>query len=75
MKNGASLDAARAAKKKAAKAFEGCGEVVGVGIVSIGDGYGVKVNLADAPAAGSSPPTEVDGVPIKHEVVGTIKKQ
>lgn len=71
---GASLEAARAAKKRAAKAFEGVGQVVGIGLVSIGDGYGVKVNLVAPPAADANPPTEIDGVPVQTEVVGQITK-
>ena len=71
----ASLEAARAAKGKAASAFRGVGEIVGVGLVSIGDGYGIKVNLAKAPEKGlSSVPKQMNGVPVHFEVVGTITK-
>jgi hypothetical protein len=70
---GVSIDAARAAKARVANAFRGVGDVVGVGLVSVGDGYGLKVNLAEPP--GSSVPTEIDGVPVRVEVVGTITKQ
>jgi hypothetical protein len=72
---GASLEAARAAKKSAAKAFEGVGQVVGIGLVSIGDGYAVKVNLVAPPAADVKPPMEIDGVPVMTEVVGQITKR
>lgn len=70
----ASLEAARAAKGKAAAAFRGVGEIVGVGLVSIGDGYGIKVNLASAPKGLSSAPTQMNGVPVHFEVVGVITK-
>ena len=68
------MDAARAAKIEARKAFEGIGEVVGVGLFTLDHGYGVKVNLAAEPAADASPPIEIGGVPIRMEVVGRIRK-
>ncbi len=70
-----SLDQARLAKSEAAKEFGRHGEVMGVGIVKAGDGYGLKVNLkqlADDPAA---LPQSVLGVPTRCEVVGVIRKQ
>ena len=72
---GASSEAARAAKKTAAKAFEGVGQVVRIGLVSIGNGGGVKVNLVAPPAADAKPPMEIDGVPVKTEVVGRFTKR
>ena len=70
----ATLESARAAKPAVQEVFAGLGEVVGVGITRIGDGYGVKVNLRSAPAAGVELPAEVEGVPVRVEVVGTIRK-
>ena len=70
----ATLEAARAAKGKAASALRGVGEIVGVGLVTIGEGYGIKVNLAAAPKNLSSAPTHVNGVPVHFEVVGAITK-
>ncbi len=70
----ATLESARAAKPAVQEVFAGLGEVVGVGITRIGDGYGVKVNLRTAPAAGVELPAEVEGVPVRVEVVGTIRK-
>ncbi len=72
---GATLEAARAAKERAGEAFEAIGEVVGVGIVSVDDGYGVKVNLARPLDPGASVPAEIEGVPIRIEVVGKITKR
>ncbi|MGL6094992.1 MAG: hypothetical protein ACRC7O_04200 [Fimbriiglobus sp.] len=69
-----SLDEARAAKPRAAVAFAGL-PVVGVGITRIGGGYGLKVNLGAEPAAGAAVPREVDGVPVRTEVVGPIGKR
>ena len=71
---GATLESARAAKPAVQKVFAALGEVVGVGITRVGDGYGVKVNLRAAPAAGVELPAEVDGVPVRVEVVGAIRK-
>lgn len=67
------LDEARAAKAKAA-AVLGDFPVVGLGITRCGTGYGVKVNLSEA-VAGRPLPEEIDGVPIKAEVVGKITKR
>jgi predicted secreted protein len=72
---GVSLAAARAAKRNVAKAFRDVGEVVGVGLVSVDDGYGIKVNLARPLSDHASAPVQIDGVPIRIEVVGTIRKR
>lgn len=72
---GATLVAARAAKGRAAKLFRGVGEVVGVGLVTVDDGYGIKVNLAERPAKGTIVPTHIGKVPVRVEVVGTIVKR
>lgn len=72
---GATLVAARAAKGRAARLFRGVGEVVGVGLVTLDGGYGVKVNLAEQPVSGTSIPTHIGKVPLRVEVVGTIRKQ
>lgn len=69
------LEAVRAAKPAALGVFERMAEVVGVGITRIGKGYGLKVNLGGEPAAGISLPQEARGVPVRIEVVGTIRKR
>jgi hypothetical protein len=71
----ATLEAARAAKPAARRTFAALAEVVGVGITRVGDGYGVKVNLRAAPAEGVELPGEVEGVPVRVEVVGAIRKR
>ena len=68
------LDRARAAKARAHAVFSKLGDVVGVGITTIGSEYGLKINLASPPTS-SELPTEVDGVPVRVEVVGRIRKQ
>lgn len=69
------LEEARAAKGKALAEFERFADVVGVGITRIGDGYGLKVNLQSRPAEDAELPTEVDGIPIRVEVVGLPKRR
>lgn len=68
------LDQARAAKEAAKAAVASVATVVGVGITRVGDGYGVKVNLESVPA-GAVLPASVNGVPVRVEVVGPVRKQ
>jgi hypothetical protein len=70
----ASLAQARAAKARALEIFSRFGEVVGVGLVRVGEGYGVKVNLQSA-STKNPLPRSVDGVPVTVEVVGSIRKR
>ena len=69
------LDETRAAKAHAAAAFAGLAEVVGSGITRAGAGYALKVNLRAAPAAGVELPAEIDGVPVRVEIVGMPAKR
>jgi hypothetical protein len=69
------IEQARAAKLQAVELFGHMPSLTGVGITRIGDGYGLKVNLVEAPAEENLLPTNIDGVPVRIEVVGTIKKQ
>ena len=46
----------------------------GVGITRIDGGYGVKVNVEAAPAADAKLPEAIDGVPVRIEVVGKLRK-
>jgi hypothetical protein len=68
------LQEARAVKPRVRALFAEHGEVLGVGITRMGDAYGVKVNLRAAPVSGVRLPESIDGVPIKMEVVGTVRK-
>jgi hypothetical protein len=72
---GSTLEQARAAKGRALEVFGALGTVVGVGLTRVDGGYGVKVNLESAPPAGTRLPDAVDGVPVRVEVVGRVKKQ
>ncbi len=69
------IDEARAAKARAAEVFGRAARLAGVGITRVGQGYGLKVNLAEAPADQKSLPTEIAGVPVRVEVVGTVRKR
>jgi hypothetical protein len=69
------IDEARAAKTRAAKIFGRAAGLTGVGITRIGSGYGLKVNLSESPADDASLPSDIDGVPVLVEVVGTVRKQ
>ena len=67
------LPQARAAKHKAMEMFRRTATVVGIGITRVEDGYGLKVNLERPPE--SPLPTDVDGVPLRVEIVGSIRKR
>ena len=77
MKEGVSLDSARAAKKRAAQVFVPLvGEEVAVGIMCVAkDRFALKVNLTCEPSEEVILPDEVDGVPVQVEVVGKIYKR
>ncbi len=68
-----SLERARQAKQHAADLFGRFGTVVGTGIISIDGGYGIKINLLDQPAEDLVLPERVEGVPVKVEVVGSVR--
>jgi hypothetical protein len=72
--NHTTLDEARAAQAKVLATFADDRSVVGVGITRVGEGYAVKLNLQSPPAPDAKLPQDVDGVPVKVEVVGTIRK-
>lgn len=72
--NTRTLDEARAAKAYAADLLEPLGTAVaGIGITRVEAGYGLKINLQDQPADRSALPDEVNGVPVRFEVIGRIQ--
>ncbi len=73
--NVATLQEARAAKRKAFEVCNALARVVGVGIAPLEDGYALKVNLEEPLPVGVSLPGSIDGVPLRVEVVGKIIKQ
>lgn len=72
--NPTTLEQARAAKARASEAFGKHGHC-SVGIAEIDGGYGVKVNFTTAPEKLSELPAEIDGVPVRVEVTGPVKKR
>ena len=70
----ATLEEARAAKRKAAQRLARVTQVNGIGVVRTGTGYGLKVNLAEPVEAGVIPEA-VDGVPLRAFVVGRIRRR
>lgn len=76
MTRGASLEAARAAKARAAKEFlDLIGDEVSVGLSRVGeDEYALKINLTHAPNPELALPSNIEGVPVEVEVVGEIRK-
>ncbi|SOC53632.1 hypothetical protein SAMN05660748_0003 [Blastococcus aggregatus] len=67
-----SLEGAKRVRDKLVARLQGRQDVIGVGIVRHGDGYGVQVNLS---AEGISLPPEIDGVPIRTRVIGPVVAQ
>ena len=73
---GVTLTEAQAAKGQAFSLFQKLAGNVAVGIVPLGKGlFGLKVNLVEAPAAQTAFPTQVNGVPVRVEVTGAIRKR
>ncbi len=66
----ATLDQARKAKKSFTAQFGTLPELNGVGIANLDGGYGVAVRLKSDPS--QQLPTEIDGVPLDIQVIGTI---
>jgi hypothetical protein len=67
------LEQAKAAKKTAIRRFETIDEVVGVGITRVAGQYAVKVNLSEPVKPGTELPNEINGVPVRVEVTGSIR--
>lgn len=69
------LEQARAAKAAALRYFEHVGIVVGVGVTRIDADYAVKINLREPLPSHVNVPPDIDGVPVRVEVVGPIRKR
>jgi hypothetical protein len=68
----ATLGQARTAKRKLAERLRNLAALRGIGIAVLEGGYGVKVNFATRPEAGTVP-DDVDGVPVIVDIVGSIR--
>lgn len=73
--NSTTLSQARAAKPRVHELLRGTPQLAGVGITRLGEGYAVKVNFSEPPGNDFAVPTELDGVPIRVEVVGYVTKR
>jgi hypothetical protein len=69
------LEDARTVKPKALKVFGKKADVVGVGITEIDGGYGLKINLRELPGPEADLPETLDGIPVRIEVVGSLRKR
>jgi hypothetical protein len=65
-----SLERARAAKKTALQRFRKLGSV---GITRVQGEYAVKLNLSEPIEPGVKLPSEIDGVPLRVEVIGPVR--
>jgi hypothetical protein len=74
MAKNVTIDEARAAKPRALEIFRRLGAVASVGVARIDDGYGLKVNLREPLRPEISPPTAVEGVPVRVEIVGAVRR-
>jgi hypothetical protein len=69
----ADLERARIAKEKLAALLADRPAVSGIGIAAFEDGFCLKVNLVGP--SDEELPQEFDGVPVRIEIVGTIRKR
>ncbi len=67
------LERAQAAKKVALRRFKKVASVTGVGITRVRGEYAVKLNLSEPSEPGVKFPSDIDGVPLRVEVTGTIR--
>jgi hypothetical protein len=72
---GVTLEQARAAKAAALRRVERLDTVVGVGLTRVDGDYAVKINLRAPLPQGTELPTDIDGVPVLIEVIGTVRKR
>lgn len=68
------LEQARAARPAALRTFEHLSTVNAVGIARMGGDYVLKVNLREPIPRGVNVPTQVDGVPVRVEVTGAVRR-
>jgi hypothetical protein len=67
------LNKAQAAKRSALRRFQKLGKVTGIGITRVRGEYALKVNLSEPFEPGTKVPTDIDGVPVRVEITGTIR--
>jgi hypothetical protein len=69
------LERAQAAKRAARQRFRKLGTLVGIGITRVGGEYAVKLNLSEPVEPGVKFPSDINGVPLRVEVTGTIRSR
>jgi len=69
------IDQARAAKDAAKTVLSGVPGIVGIGLTKIGKDYALKVNLRARLPADVAIPERIEGVRVRTEVVGEIRKR
>ena len=72
---GTTLSEARKAKPAAQKIFTGLVGEVAVGITRVGGKYGLKINLAAPPETDVALPKTIEGVPVRVEITGPVRKR
>ncbi len=72
MVEGVTIERARAAKAQLLGQLADLRQVNGVGLVRLGQGYAVKINLSEPLEDEKAMPLEVDGVPVVVDLVGRI---
>ena len=69
------LERAQAAKKATIRRFKNVASVTGVGITRVAGEYAVKLNLSEPLDPEVRVPADVDGVPLRIEVIGTVRSR
>jgi hypothetical protein len=69
---GVSIERARAAKAHLVEKLSSVPQLGGVGLVRVGEGFAVKVNLSEPLQIGDKIPLEFEGVPVLIDIVGRI---
>jgi hypothetical protein len=70
--DGVSIERARVAKAHVLERFEKVPQVGAVGLIRVGEGYGLKINLSEPLKSGEAIPPEFEGVPILIDVTGRV---
>jgi hypothetical protein len=69
---GVSIDRARAAKAHLLEKIVSLPQLGGIGLVRVGQGFGVKVNLSEPLESDKIIPQEFEGVPVLIDIVGRV---
>jgi hypothetical protein len=70
-----SLGQARSAKNRALEVFLAYGPLASIGITKSGGGCALTVSFEAAPSAMSELPADIDGFPVKVDVIGSVREQ